>query len=61
MATEPLLARSALWHPDGDEFRTTPQFKAIVREVGVYEYWQEKGFPSHCKPIGDDDFECGRP
>jgi len=61
MATEPLLARTALWHPDGDEFRTTPQFKAIVREVGVYEYWQEKGFPSHCKPIGDDNFECGRP
>jgi len=61
MATEPLLARSAFWHPDGDEFRTTPQFKAIIREVGVYEYWQAKGFPPHCKPVGDDDFECGRP
>jgi TolB-like protein len=61
MATEPLLARFALWHPDGDEFRTTPQFKAIIRKVGVYEYWQTRGFPPQCKPVGDDDFECGRP
>jgi TolB-like protein/Tfp pilus assembly protein PilF len=57
----PLGGRNALWHPDGDEFRTTPQFKTIIRETGVYEYWQSKGFPPHCKPIGDDDFECGRP
>jgi len=58
---DPLIARGALWHPDGDEFRTTPQFKTIIRETGVYEYWQSKGFPPQCKPIGDDDFECGRP
>jgi len=58
---DPLIGRNALWHPDGDEFRTTPQFKTIIRETGVYEYWQSKGFPPHCKPIGDDDFECGRP
>jgi TolB-like protein/Tfp pilus assembly protein PilF len=49
------------WHPDADEFRTTPQFKAVIRELGVYEYWQARGFPPQCKPIGDDDFECGRP
>ena len=61
MAENPLLSRTAFWHPDGDEFRTTPQFKAIIREVGVYEYWQAKGFPPHCKPVDDDDFECGRP
>ena len=51
----------ALWHPDGDEFRTTPQFKTVVRELGVFEYWQARGFPPQCKPVGDNDFECGRP
>ena len=55
---KPVLARTTLWHPDGEEFRTTPQFKAIVRKVGIYEYWQVNGFPPHCNPVGDDDFEC---
>ena len=57
----PEWATYVFWHPDGDEFRTTPQFKALVRELGVYEYWQAQGFPPQCKPIGDDDFECGWP
>ena len=49
------------WHPDGDEFRATAQFKKVVRELGVFEYWQARGFPPQCKPVGADDFECGRP
>jgi TolB-like protein/Flp pilus assembly protein TadD len=57
----PLSARLLLWHPEGDEFRTTPQFKAVVREMGIFKYWQVRGFPPQCKPIGNDDFECGRP
>jgi len=61
IATIPISARNVLWHPDGDEFRTTPQFKAVIREMGIFKYWQARGFPSQCKPVGDDDFECGRP
>jgi len=61
IATNPLAARNALWDPDGDEFRTTPQFKAVIREVGIFEYWKSRGFPPQCKPVGDNDFECGRP
>ena len=55
------MATYSLWHPDGDEFRTTPQFKTVVRYLGVFEYWKSRGFPPQCKPVGDDDFECGRP
>ncbi len=54
-------ATYALWHPDADEFRTTPQFKTIIRKMGIFEYWQARGFPPQCKPVGDNDFECGRP
>jgi TolB-like protein/Flp pilus assembly protein TadD len=54
-------ASYVFWHPDGDEFRTTPQFKTLVHSLGLFEYWQAQGFPPQCKPIGDDDFECGRP
>ena len=60
LLTDPLyIAGMVLWHPDGEEFRTTPQFKAIIRQLGVFEYWQARGFPPQCKPVGDDDFECG--
>jgi TolB-like protein len=61
IATIPLAARNVLWHPDGDEFRTTPLFRAVIREMGIFKYWQARGFPPQCKPVGDDDFECGRP
>ena len=54
-------ASYTFWHPDGDEFRTTPQFKQVVRELGVFEYWRARGFPPQCKPVGDDDFECRSP
>ena len=54
-------ASYVFWHPDGDEFRTTPQFKKIVRELGVLKYWRARGFPPQCKPVGDDDFECRSP
>ncbi len=59
--TEPVKAGRILWHPDGEEFRGTPQFKAVVHTLGIFEYWQARGFPPQCKPVGDDDFECGRP
>jgi len=58
LAENPGMAAYSLWHPDGDEFRTTPQFKSVIRELGVFEYWQARGFPPQCTPIGDDDFEC---
>jgi TolB-like protein len=47
-----------LWHPDGGEFRKTDAYEAVVRESGVLAYWQARGFPPQCKPVGDDGFEC---
>jgi adenylate cyclase len=49
------------WHPEAGELRKLPLFKTIVRESGVLTYWQERGFPPHCKPVGADDFECKVP
>ncbi len=50
-----------LWYPEADEFRKTPQFKKVIRDNGILAFWLERGFPPQCRPIGDDDFECGRP
>ncbi len=61
LARDPDAAMWVLWHPDGDEFVTTPQFKTVIRALGIFEYWQARGYPPHCRPIGDDDFECNLP
>lgn len=37
------------------------RWKQQVRKDGVLALWQAKGFPSHCKPVGDDDFDCVPP
>jgi hypothetical protein len=21
-------------------------------------YWRKHGFPAHCRPVGNDDFDC---
>ena len=47
-----------VWHPDGAEFRKSDVFKTVVHRSGVFDYWHARGFPSHCKPVGADDFEC---
>ena len=46
------------WHPDADELRNMDLGDAIIRESGVLAYWQARGFPPQCKPVGDDDFKC---
>jgi len=53
-----VTSRWILWHPDAAEFRGTPQFKRLVRAIGVVDYWFERGFPPQCRPLGNDDFEC---
>ena len=58
LAKTPREVRWVSWHPDAAEFRQTPQFKPLMRETGVLEYWQNHSFPPQCRPVGSDDFEC---
>lgn len=51
-------AVSQLWEPSLYAYRQSSQFKDFMRKSGAYDYWQEKGFPPQCRPLGDDDFEC---
>ena len=34
------------------------RWKEQIRKDGVLALWQVKGFPAHCKAVGEDDFEC---
>jgi hypothetical protein len=36
-----------------------PRAKELLTRYGFVAYWREKGWPSLCRPLGDDDFECG--
>jgi hypothetical protein len=48
-----------LWFPFWDNLRTEPEFKAIVRDLGLVDYWrQSHNWGDFCKPTTGDDFEC---
>ena len=47
-----------LWHPTYAPVRKTERFKKIIRELGLVNYWRERGWPELCRPVGADDFAC---
>jgi tetratricopeptide (TPR) repeat protein len=36
-----------------------PRGEEMLRRYGFVAYWREKGWPAYCRPLDDDDFECG--
>lgn len=46
------------WWPYPAEFRESPHRKRLIRAAGLPDFWRRHGFPTHCRPLGDDDFEC---
>jgi tetratricopeptide (TPR) repeat protein len=49
----------AIWYPVLSEARKTSAFKALVRDLGLYDYWRESGkWGDFCHPLGADDFAC---
>jgi adenylate cyclase len=57
----PDSATFVIWHADADEFRRTPQFKKLMRKLGIVDYWRARGYPPQCRAVGDNDFECDSP
>ena len=49
---------SSIWTPIARPLRKTPAFKETVRHLGLDTYWRRHGWPEHCRPRGDNDFEC---
>ena len=54
------MLNSELWYwlPVYSNYRKSPQFREMIRDLGYYDLWKAKGFPPRCRPIGDDDFAC---
>lgn len=50
--------RWTFWSPLTARIRQTEEFKEIVIEAGLVDYWREFGWGSFCSPTEGDDFEC---
>ena len=48
----------ALWYPVMSDVRQLPEFKKLVTELNLVEYWRAYGWADACRPLGDDDFTC---
>jgi len=48
----------AFWTPLTAQARTTDEFKMIVRDAGLVDYWQQYGWNDFCAPSGIEGFEC---
>ncbi|MGB6452705.1 MAG: hypothetical protein WBE92_18295, partial [Steroidobacteraceae bacterium] len=52
---------SAFWIPLLSGARRTPEFKEILRNLGLVDYWRQSGkWGDFARPLGDDDFEVIR-
>jgi tetratricopeptide (TPR) repeat protein len=48
-----------IWRPIMAEARQLAAFRNLVEGVGLVAHWRDSGWPTLCRPIGDD-FECDR-
>jgi TolB-like protein len=50
-----------IWHPIFAGLRTDSRFKALVVDIGLYDYWRKSGnWGDFARALGDDDFEIIR-
>jgi tetratricopeptide (TPR) repeat protein len=52
------ISTTWFWHPTYAAVRKTERFKTLMRDLGLVEYWQARGWPEQCKPAGATDFAC---
>jgi len=49
----------SLWLAPYSSLRAHPEFKKLLIETGLAEYWRQSGkWGDGCKPVGADDFQC---
>ncbi|HYG08027.1 MAG TPA: winged helix-turn-helix domain-containing protein [Stenotrophomonas sp.] len=57
--TMPQFPYVAFWNSPYSGLRAHPQFKRLLRETGVVDYWRQTGrWGDGCAPVGADDFAC---
>ncbi|WP_291841760.1 hypothetical protein [Maricaulis sp.] len=46
------------WQSFRGEIFADPRWKFWVRRGDLVDLWRARGFPSQCRPVGEEDFEC---
>ena len=46
------------WLPVFEDARRLPQFKVLLADIGLVDYWRATGWPDVCRPAGELDFDC---
>ena len=46
------------WSPLLQEARKQPEFKELVSQMGLVDYWREYSWGDFCRPAGNQDIEC---
>lgn len=50
---------AVFWILPHSGIRSHPQFKQLLVETGVVDYWRQTGkWGDGCGPLGEDDFQC---
>jgi hypothetical protein len=49
---------SSLWMPVLSEMRQLPEFKQLMIDVNLADYWRQYGWSDFCRPVSDTDFVC---
>jgi len=47
-----------IWLPQFSDYRKSPQFKQLAKDLGMVDYWRSNGFPKQCRTLSETDFEC---
>jgi hypothetical protein len=46
------------WLPVFHDMRQLEGFSDLTREIGLIDYWQARGWPDMCRPLGNEDIVC---
>lgn len=57
LAGDKRLSLALLWGPEMRAMREDPRMEALVKQVGLLDYWRQYGWPDQCQPSGDG-FAC---
>jgi TolB-like protein len=49
---------ATLWGMDYADARKTDAFKALVKKLGLVDYWRARGWPEFCHPLLAGEFAC---
>jgi TolB-like protein len=52
------ISTTWFWHPTYAAVRKTERFKTVARNLGLVDYWRERGWPAQCHSSGANDFAC---